>query len=473
MPKSRVWLGFRNLCAEYGNVVCLRVLNQSVVILGDPAVILAFMDRRSANTSSRVQTPSFSLTGHDWNWAFLPYGQSWRHHRRMFWQHFNPGAIDQYKPVQQAFAHQFLHKLLENTGELKDHIQLSISSVILKITYGVDIADKNDSILLAINVGILGTRQILVSGGFLVDYIHFLRHVPSFLPGGGFQKKFAKWRVDSWRQLDAPFDRYLEAVKDNGNAPHCVVADIIASCQAGNENQLPIYDPHMVAKSVAGVTFEAGSETTASTLQVFFLAMSLYPSVRKKAQAELDTVVGNDRLPEFGDRDALVYVNAIIKECLRWFSVLPVGLSHSTIEDDELQGYFIPAGTMLIGNIWACMHDPDVYEDPTVFRPERFIRDGKLDPDVTDPGTFVFGFGRRSCPGRHFADATLFINIASVLHVFDITPPLDENGKEIKIEMTMTDGFSSQPEDCRCTIKPRGAWAEALVSGYAAEQEMG
>lgn len=81
--------------------------------------------------------------------------------------------------------------------------------------------------------------------------------------------------------------------------------------------------------------------------------MSLYPSVRKKAQAELDTVVGNDRLPTFEDRDALVYVNAILKECLRWFPVLPVGLSHSTIEDDELQGYFIPAGTMLIGNIWS------------------------------------------------------------------------------------------------------------------------
>lgn len=165
MPKSRVWLGFRNLCAEYGayhthptaaldlitmwiigNVVCLRVLNQSVVILGDPDVILAFMDRRSANTSSRVQTPSFSLcvlllipshlvyevlshkrtvrTGHDWNWAFLPYGQSWRYHRRMFWQHFNPGAIDKYKPAQQAFARQFLYKLLENKGVLKDHIQL-------------------------------------------------------------------------------------------------------------------------------------------------------------------------------------------------------------------------------------------------------------------------------------------------------------------------------------------------------------
>ena len=108
------------------------------------------------------------------------------------------------------------------------------------------------------------------------------------------------------------------------------------------------------------------------------------------------------------------------------------------------------------------MHDPALYEDPDVFRPERFIRDGKLDPSVQDPLAFVFGFGRRFvstppscsgghktttvrgqdthmvghriCPGRHYAEAAQFINVASVLHVFDITPPLDETGKPIVIE---------------------------------------
>ena len=83
--------------------------------------------------------------------------------------------------------------------------------------------------------------------------------------------------------------------------------------------------------------------------------MSLYPEVQKKAQAELDAVVGHDRLPDFEDRDSLVYVSAIIMECLRWFNVAPLGLSHSTIDDDEYEGYFIPAGTNIMANVWCVL----------------------------------------------------------------------------------------------------------------------
>lgn len=87
------------------------------------------------------------------------------------------------------------------------------------------------------------------------------------------------------------------------------------------------------------------------------------------------------------------------------------------------------------------MHDADIYEDQEAYRPERFLRDGKLDPTVRDPAAYAFGYGRRICPGRHYADAALFINIASALHVFDITPPLDDDGRPLKIEPRMSDGI--------------------------------
>ena len=63
-------------------------------------------------------------------------------------------------------------------------------------------------------------------------------------------------------------------------------------------------------------------------------------------------MVGPNRLPDFDDRDALVYVSAIVKETLRWFNVAPLGISHRTMEDDEFRGYFIPAGTLITPNIW-------------------------------------------------------------------------------------------------------------------------
>lgn len=83
-----------------------------------------------------------------------------------------------------------------------------------------------------------------------------------------------------------------------------------------------------------------------------FVGVSLHPEVLRKAHAELDVVIGPHRLPDIGDRDSLVYVNAIIKESMRWHSTLPLGMPHANVADDEFRGYFIPAGTVLIANTW-------------------------------------------------------------------------------------------------------------------------
>ena len=80
--------------------------------------------------------------------------------------------------------------------------------------------------------------------------------------------------------------------------------------------------------------------------------MASYPDVQRKAQAERDAVVGHDRLPTFADQDSLPYVSALVKECLRWRVVVPLGMPHASTEDFEFRGYVIPRGTLLIYNIW-------------------------------------------------------------------------------------------------------------------------
>ncbi|PSR93709.1 hypothetical protein PHLCEN_2v4604 [Hermanssonia centrifuga] len=123
--------------------------------------------------------------------------------------------------------------------------------------------------------------------------------------------------------------------------------------------------------------------------------MAMYPDAQKKAQAELDRVLGSGRLPTFEDRDSLPYVEAIILESIRWMPAVPLGVSHRIFVEDEYKGYRIPKGTTIIPNAWAMLHNPDDFPSPEEFNPDRFIKNGSLDVKVQDPSTIAFGFGRR------------------------------------------------------------------------------
>ena len=128
---------------------------------------------------------------------------------------------------------------------------------------------------------------------------------------------------------------------------------------------------------------------------MFFLAMIFNPKVMKKAQEELDRVVGKGELPSFAHRDQLPYIDALVKEVLRWSPPVPFGMPVRATQDDVYRGCFIPAGATVIANAWAICRDPEIYPDPEAFNPDRFLKDGKLNPLVLNPEDRVFGAGRR------------------------------------------------------------------------------
>ena len=126
--------------------------------------------------------------------------------------------------------------------------------------------------------------------------------------------------------------------------------------------------------------------------------MIAFPEVQRRAQAELDSVVGRDRLPTFADAPHLPYICAIVREVLRWRPVIPFGVRHAVFKDDWYEGMFIPKGAVCIASNWHCNHDRAVFgEDADKFRPERHLnKQGELVPgpvETNQAGNVTYGFG--------------------------------------------------------------------------------
>jgi cytochrome P450 len=203
-----------------------------------------------------------------------------------------------------------------------------------------------------------------------------------------------------------------------------------------------------------GIMNSAGIETTTVQLKVFILAcVTSGPSFIPRAQAEIDAVVGPDRLPQFSDLENLPYIEMIIEELFRWRHLAPAGVPHSNTRDDYYNGYLIPKGSVIVPVYDAMRKDPSMWEqDPTLFVPERW--EGKYPKGQSAvTGLHNFGYGRRICPGRH-------ISIARMLWAFNIRP--DGKVPEI-VEASFTDGFVSHPKKFGAVFEPRSEERKRLI----------
>ncbi|KAF9443998.1 cytochrome P450 [Macrolepiota fuliginosa MF-IS2] len=460
LPLKHAWLVYDEWFKIYGDMVYLEVFGQSFLVLGTPERAQDLFEKRSAIYSDRPEFVMLNeMMGWDFNFALMRYGPWWRRNRRMFHQYFNMNEVHKYDDIQRAETHVFLQRLLDSPEEFIHHIRHAIGAVVLKITYGISVQEENDPYIHNAEEAFIGATEAGVPGRFLVELIPAMKKIPSWFPGTGWRRWAEYYYSVNQRIIYMPFE-YVRGTLEKGTEVPSVAASLIERLPA--ENAPNWAEEEKIAKNTAAVVYSSASDTTVSTIQTFFLAMCLYPEVQNKAQEELDRVVGG-RLPGFSDRDSLPYVNAVIKECVRWQPAVPL-IPHTSSEDDEYDGYFIPKGTMVIGSAWSMLHDPQAYIEPHQYMPERFLKDGRMDSNVRDP-ELAFGFGRRTCAGRHLSNHSLFIIVASVLAAFDIKPPLGEDGKPVELKPRYSSGLLSYPEPFEARIVPRSEKVETMLRG--------
>ncbi|KAF6741055.1 cytochrome P450 [Ephemerocybe angulata] len=461
VPRELPWVKYHDMCRELGSdVVALEVLGTTIIVLDSAEAVNELLERRSHIYSSRPHLPMIcDLMGWEFNIGLMPYGERslvWRMHRKMFHQSFQSSAVTSFHPQEVKAARQLVQNLYQRPEDFTTHFRLMAGYVVLSAAYGIEPLGEDDPYIKISEEAIHYLVEAAVPGAFLVDIIPAMRYIPKWMPFAHFQRFAETSRNHIEKMRQSPYE---EAKSSSGMSSSFVQKRLKEMDHTGDTEA---YEE--VVMNTASAMFVGGFDTIIAAMSALLFAMMTHPEAQRRAQAEIDSVISSG-LPTFEDRKSLPYITAIVKEVLRWKPVTPMAAAHVLEVDDEYRGHFLPAGSLVIGNAWAILSNEATYPDPFSFRPDRFLagKDGSMNP-CPDPD-FAFGFGRRVCPGRLMALGVLWISIASILTVYDISKGVDKHGHDI--QPVYEPGPSSlvfMPLPFTCTIKPRNAKAELVCA---------
>lgn len=332
---------------------------------------------------------------------------------------------------------------------------MNIASIIMLVTYGYTVKGTDDPFITRPFEVMDNFNASMTPGVWIVDMIPQLKYLPLWTPGATFLKTAKVWRKHLFTTNWMVYSWSKES-SENGTAR---VPNLCASVLTEMEGKVtPQLEESLMW--AAGTVLGGGLDTNISTILSFILAMLRFPDVQRKAQVEIDAVVGSERLPEISDRPSLPYIRSVVTEVYRWLPAIPLCIPHALTEDDVYNGVFLPKGSVVMPNVWHMLHDPTIYPDPDAFKPERY---GGLDSEMKKVTDLAFGFGRRACPGYQFAQGTIFTIVATMLATCDIVPVVDEHGQNSIPDVGYTTGTIIFPVDVKCTFRPRTEQARAAL----------
>ncbi|EUC62769.1 O-methylsterigmatocystin oxidoreductase [Rhizoctonia solani AG-3 Rhs1AP] len=461
MPQNNEHIGFIELGKQLNaDMFSLEIFGTVIIVLNSFDDAINLLEKRGGIYSDRAVPPMISEPSLFYWPEFigaLRYNDRWKKTRRLIHPWLHKKASESFHDSQQEQARLLLQRLSRSRGKIDSEwlygeFFFALAGTLMHSIYGYKLESMQDPFVTEAHKAVDRISQAAMPTNFLVNLFPSLVYVPEWFPGAGWKRTARQWREQQRRVIRESFD-WTKTRIASGNHESCIIASLLTHAeQLGLEADEVDDYTSQIAMTLFGVYMQ-----TANVFLVFVLEMIFYPEAQAKAQEEIDRVIPRSRLPVMEDREHLPYINRLIKEVLRWRPVVPTGIPHACFQDDIYQGFAIPKGAMVIGNIWAMSRDEKVYPDSENFNPDRF-----LDPSV--PDCPVFGFGRRECPGLHFAEASVFIIIASLLSVFKFEVGQDENGQDCLPDLASRNSVIYHPKPFKLRMALRSVYHDELVS---------
>ncbi|KAJ7460858.1 cytochrome P450 [Mycena galericulata] len=445
---------------QFGSLFSVWMGDQLFVVISDPQVAHDLLVENGAIFSSRKNYfIKNEVILHHRAITASPYDQLWRHHRKIAMRFLSEKAVQGYVDSVEFEVVALLRSLYVESKSSTSPINPALPAVrftlnnMLKVSFGERTSSLCDPLLHRIQGWVMEFDDITGAWSNAVDFIKPLQYLPSRTRTRGLNLN-----ADITEVYGGMIQDMQKRLDNSEYVPDCLTKTLLETRQEENVDSEDIL--------MLAVAFAFGGVHSISGIIQWFLAfMATHPSIAAAAHAEMDRVVGRERLPTIADEKDMPYVRAIIKEVQRVHAPFWVPTPHYSTANFTYNGMFIPKDTVIVLNCWTMHHNEERYPDAFTFNPDRYLGDdlscsasSKLrDPMKRDHWTF--GAGRRICPGFALAERELWLAISGLLWTYTFHQVPEE-----PISLEEYEGASGRtPLPFRMTLSPRHELAKQML----------
>ncbi|KAF7014642.1 hypothetical protein CFC21_028620 [Triticum aestivum] len=415
------------LSARYGPVFRLRLGVRNLVVVSDPRLATEVLHTQGVEFGSRPRNVVFDIfTANGADMVFTEYGDHWRRMRRvMTLLFFTARVVQQYRSMWEAEMDGVVSDLRADSAArgagvvVRRRLQLMLYNIMYRMMFDARFDSVHDPMF--VEATKFNSERSRLAQSFDYNYGDFIPILRPFLRG-----YLNKCRDLQTRRLAFFNSNYVEKRRKVMDTPgdknklRCAIDHILAAEKSGE------ITPENVIYIVENINV-AATETTLWSIEWALAEVVNHPDVQRKVRGEIRDVLGDDEPITESSISKLAYLQAVIKETLRLHSPIPLLVPHMNLEEASLGGYTIPKGSKVVVNAWWLANNPELWEKPEEFRPERFL-DEESNVDATVGGKvdfrfLPFGVGRRSCPGIILALPILALIVGKLVRSFEMVPP--------------------------------------------------